>query len=1068
MNRLRPLSPSGVRSLIACTLSIAILIDFARPTCSYGQKQEEIAASRAPDLPDSVNFNAHIRPIMSNTCFVCHGPDKEKSQSELRLDSFQAATEGGAIEPGKATDSRLYQRLIDKDDPMPPADFRHQLSAREIALFRKWIDQGAHYEQHWSFAPILRPETPRVSDVNVTHPIDMFIRSQLESRGLKSAEVADRRTLLRRLSLDLIGLPPTLEELNAFLTDDSPDAYQKQVDRLLASPHFGERMAAHWLDLVHFSDTVGFHGDQNQRVFAYRDYVIDSFNQNKPFDQFTLEQLAGDLLERPTDKQRVATALLRLNMMTREGGAQPGEYIAKYTADRVRILGTAWLGLTTGCCECHNHKYDPMTLKDFYSLGAFFDDLQQWGVYHDYEYTPNPDLRGFSNDHPFPPELRSPSRSLQQQIEFLEAEMAHSISSDLGEQTLSQPEFAQWVQAVKDMVRLNPDGWAVVSVSEAKASKAKFQPKILDDHSVLMQGKPVVDDVITLTAKLSQAMTIKTIRLDVLPDETNAGKVGRGRAGDFRLNFSLSSPADKPIEISLTQVDRLNPNGYANGSESAFLHGPWRSGPARWQLPSDESAHQHTAIFHLALPTKIGADQDLQFQITSSDVGRVRISVSPFSRFVSGQPTINQNQFEAITKQVARQPLSADEQAELISAYYLAITPDALLSPKVQTYRSLIAECRSGLAMTMVAVQAEPDKRLKTRVLPRGNWQDESGELVTPDTPDFLPKLPSEKGRRLTRLDLAQWLTSSENPLTARHFVNRTWRQFFGAGLSGKLDDLGNQGEWPSHPELLDWLADEFRSDWDVKKLVRKIVTSKTYQQRCATNSQNAEIDPFNRLLAFQSPRRLEAEIVRDNALAISGLLNKSWIGGPSIFPYQPANYYANLQFPDRGYTASPMALQYRRGVYVHWQRTFVHPSFLNFDAPARDECSADRPLSNSPQQALSLLNDPQFVETSLALAIRLQQEVPGESLADRIDRAFQLTLARSPTQVELAGLQALYQRQYEHYQQTETDLKALWRPFPFLSSQRNEKVNSDPASLAAWSQVCRVILNLHETITRY
>jgi hypothetical protein len=380
----------------------------------------------------------------------------------------------------------------------------------------------------------------------------------------------------------------------------------------------------------------------------------------------------------------------------------------------------------------------------------------------------------------------------------------------------------------------------------------------------------------------------------------------------------------------------------------------------------------------------------------------------------------------------------------------------------------LIADCRSGYAMTTVAVQADQKKWLQTRVLPRGNWQDESGEIVSPNTPECLPRLGGTGDRRLTRLDLANWLTAPENPLTARHFVNRTWKIFFGTGLSSQLDDLGNQGEWPSHPELLDWLAAEFQSDWNMKRLVRLIVTSHTYQQRCAPNSQLSEIDPDNRLLAFQSPRRLEAELVRDNALAISGLWSARFIGGPSIFPYQPADYYANLQFPDRRYSPSPYELQYRRGVYVHWQRTFLHPSLLNFDAPARDECAANRPLSNSPQQALSLLNDPQFVETSLAFALRILQEKKDADFSKQIDQAFQIALARNASTAERHGLEQLYDRQREYFAASPGEIQSLIRPFPRLA----ERVEAEPekvrAEIAAWSQLCRVILNLHETITRY
>lgn len=380
-----------------------------------------------PPLPDVISYGQHIRPILSESCFTCHGPDEAANASGVRLDSFDAAIGGAqAIVPGDPDASALWQRVTSVDDPMPPADFRHPLSDQQQKLISEWIRQGAKYDQHWSYKPIVRPAVPKLKaqfSGLVQNPIDAFVFDRLEAEGIVPSPAADRKTLLRRLSLDLIGLPPTFEEVQDFVVDDSPHAYEKQVDRLLASPHYGERMVAGWLDLVRFSDTVGFHGDQNQRIFPYRDFVIRSLNQNQPFDEFTLWQIGGDLFPQPSEEQLVATGLLRLNMMTREGGAQPEEYLAKYTADRVRMVGTAWLGSTLGCCECHNHKYDPFTIEDFYSLGAFFDDIRQWGVYHSYGYTPNPDLASFTNDHPFPPELRSRSRSLDHQIRFLEKQL---------------------------------------------------------------------------------------------------------------------------------------------------------------------------------------------------------------------------------------------------------------------------------------------------------------------------------------------------------------------------------------------------------------------------------------------------------------------------------------------------------------------------------------------------------------------------------------------------------------------------------------------------------------------
>lgn len=1052
-------------------------------------------------LPKEISFNAHIRPVMSNSCFACHGPDAEENHSELRLDSFEAAVdEGGAIEPGDATESLVYQRMIDEDDPMPPAEFRHQLSDYEKALFKKWIQQGAQYQEHWSYAPINRPGVPATAfdDEFVTNEIDSFIAARLEFEGLEPSARADKATLLRRLSLDLIGLPPTQEALESFLSDESEQAYQKQVDRLLASPHFGERMASQWLDIVRFSDTVGFHGDQNQRIFPYRDYVINSLNSNKPFDVFTREQLAGDLLENPTEEQLIATGLVRLNMMTREGGAQPGEYLVKYTADRVRMLGTAWLGSTTGCCECHNHKYDPFTIKDFYALGAFFDDIRQWGVYTTYGYTPNKDLQGFTNNHPFPPEMRFKSDSLMAQLAYLESAAESLIAKKVNSDVLKSEAFREWFGHVAKTLDDQKDGWVPVDVQKVSSSK-ETTVETLDDGSFLLTGKPKEGDVVTVEATIPGRTSFKVVRMEVLPDEANGDCVGRSKDGRFQasLEIQIQDPADKklepiaksgaetpkpsaaekvaesvtpdsstrPVATEFALANRFKPASYKSGRPGKFLDDVWRSGPIAWQLPKDETRLAHTATFHLRNVEGVPRGEQLVFKIKSKDVGRVRLSVSPLTRYVAGLPAANETLRSAVLAHAEGRSQTADQQNSLLAAWYLASTPADKLPNDVRVYRDQIAETRSGMAMTLIAQQAEPDKRAhKSRVLPRGNWQDKTMPPIDPATPDFLPRLPEAKERPLTRLDLANWITSNENPLTARHYVNRLWKHFFGAGLSNQLDDLGNQGEWPSHPQLLDWMASEFRETWDVKRMVRLVVMSNTYQQKAAVRSDLSEIDPYNRLLSQQSARRLEAEAVRDNALAISGLLFKDYIGGPSVFPYQPDGHYSNIQFPNRSYKASVNAFQYRRGVYQHWQRTFLHPMLVNFDAPSRDECTADRTQSNSPQQALTLLNDPQFVEASNAFANRLLAEMPNADFESRLDGAFQRAIARDASDLEHGSLRKFFDEQLAYYKDNKEDVDKLL----FKNGYFKPSSDQDLPELSAWSQVCRVIMNLHETITRF
>ncbi|QDS96759.1 PSD1 and planctomycete cytochrome C domain-containing protein [Adhaeretor mobilis] len=1053
----------------------------------------DAATDAAFTLPEKVTFNAHIRPIMSNTCFACHGPDEEDNPSELRLDSAEAAygilpssDEEVAIKPGNTSQSAVFARIMheDPDMRMPPAEFRHELTPREKALFGRWIEQGAKYETHWAYAPLVRPELPELAKYEdlPSNAIDRFILARLEAEGIEPSPVATKSELLRRLSLDLIGLPPTPDELGEFLKDESPDAYQKQVERLLASPHFGERMAAPWLDIVRFADTVGFHGDQNQRVFSYRDYVIRAFNENMPYDQFTREQLAGDLLEAPTDGQLAATGLVRLGMMTREGGAQPKEYLAKYAADRVRMIGTAFLGSTLGCCECHNHKFDPFATKDFYALGAFFDDLQQWGVYSDYGYSPNADLKGFNNDYPFPPELRLRSESLNVRIDWLQHKADIAISAEVSEEIDDTETYQRWLSHAAELARSYPDGYLPIAVSDSATASEKTSSQSLDDGSVLVEGPVQQKDVITLTGETSSPMPINAIRLEVIPDEKHNGNVGRGDNGRFNIMLSVSvHDGDKstPLGIAWAQADRSAPHGYKNGASSATLDlkKPWKSGPERWQLPKDEAKLKHTAVYHLSKPLELTDTQKLVVKIVSSEVGRVRLSVTPFADAIPGRPALRKQVLSALTAE-SMPPAGS---AALLSAHYRATTPPDQQFAVAKHYREQIIECRAGYAHTLIAQPLPKEKYRVSRVLPRGNWQDESHEPLTPAVPHFLPQPEAASQRRLTRLDLAEWITSPQNPVAPRHMVNRLWAQFFGTGLSNKLDDLGNQGEWPSHPSLLDWLASEFRegsnlargqdvpgldfaSPWDVKHIVRLIVTSRTYQQRAAFRTDLSEIDPYNRLLAQQSARRMSAEIIRDNALSIAGLLEAEVIGGPSVMPYQPEGYYVNLNFPVRSYQPAKNDEQYRRGVYMHVQRTFLHPMLANFDAVARDECTAGRTQSNSPQQALTLLNDPTFVEASRAMAGRVLREAPKPNdFAAVLDQAFTLALSRPPSDEEHETLHRFYKQQLNYYQANPKEAEALHGV-----GLKRLKLTLPAPQQAAWTQVCRAILNMHEVITRY
>lgn len=764
----------------------------------------------AAQAADAVDYNRDIRPILSDRCFFCHGPDARHREAGLRLDVEESAKEL-AIDPGKPDSSELIARITNPDDDlrMPPAESGKTLSPEEIDLLRRWVTQGAPYAPYWAYVPPLRRPVPAVQHADWSQDwIDRFILARLEQADLTPSPPADRVTLLRRLSFDLAGLPPPPEEVDDFVQDASPEAYEKVVDRLLSSNHFGQRMAMYWLDLVRYADTVGYHGDQDHSISPYRDYVIDAFNANLPFDQFTREQLAGDLLPDPTLQQKIATGYNRMLQTSHEGGVQPKEYMAIYAADRVRNLSVVWMGATMGCCQCHDHKYDPYTLHDFYAMEAFFADIDE--AQH---------FKLGSNQLPTarPPEI----------------------------EVLSDEEQAE-LKRLEDQIRL------------------------------------------------------------------------------------LQSQADE------------------GGSQ---------------------------------------------------------------------------------TGQIA----ALDKQAAAIHA---------------------------GARKCMITVAIEPRM---IRVLPRGNWMDDSGDVVSPAIPQFLGQLETD-GRRANRLDLANWLTDPRQGvggLTARVMVNRLWYLLFGVGLSKSLEDFGGQGEPPVHPELLDTLAVEFlESGWNVKHMIKLIVMSRTYQQSSVASEELRRRDPENRLYARQSTFRIPAEMVRDDALFISGLLVDE-SGGLSVRPYQPEGYYRHLNFPKRVYKPDQDSRQWRRGVYVHWQRQYLHPMLKAFDAPSREECTAERPRSNTPLAALALLNDPTFVEAARGFATRILAS-GAETDDARLDYAFRQAVSRTPDEFERPVMHQLLadgRRRYLADKPAAVELMAIGDS---LAGR-----DLDPVELAAWMQVTRTILNLNETITR-
>jgi len=1015
---------------------------------------------------EPIEFNRDIRPILADNCYACHGPDGGQRQADLRLDQEEAAhaelaSGKRAIVPGDALASELVRRIIatDEAERMPPVDSIKKLTPEQIELLKRWVQEGAKWQGHWAFLPVRRAEPPVVG--TSAQAIDRFVGRKLAESGMTPGPAADPVTLARRLAFDLTGLPPTAEQIARLAADPGEESYRRLVEELLSSPRYGERMAMWWLDLVRYADSVGYHGDQEVSVYPFREYVIRAFNENKRFDDFTREQLAGDLLANPTIEQQIASGYNRLGMMSAEGGVQPKEYLCKYISERVRSVSGAWLGATVGCAECHDHKFDPFTARDFYRMEAFFADIEERGLYS-----------GANVDGNWGPRLQLPSAQQTTELASLDEQIA-AVKKQLDTET-PELEAAQvaWEQSVAppiEWTHLRPSG--VTSAGGATLT-------VLEDASILASGPSPDTDTYTLTFNDLPA-GVTGFRIETLPHESLPAKgVGRASNGNFMLTELIvrhragEGSEEQQVELqnaseTFAQVGdgatakkkrnkrrtvnepRLDADGVIDGDESTL---------SGWATAEEATLANH-AVFETASDLAGGSITITLIQnrgLGGHTLGHFRLSASstprPLTALGAGLP---RNVRDALAIAPAER---TGKQRRQIAAYYRTIAP--ALEPLRRSLADLEkarGQLNSAIPTTLVTKAVEPRP---IRVLPRGNWMDESGELVQPGVPEFLPPaLPSD--RRLSRLDLANWLVARDNPLTARVFVNRVWELLLGAGLSRKLDDLGAQGQWPTHPELLDWLAAEFMdSGWDMKHVVRTIVLSDTYRQT-SHRPDVEERDPYNFLLGRQARYRLDAEMVRDNALAISGLLVER-IGGPSVKPYQPPGYWAYLNFPAREWENSSGDGLYRRGLYTHWQRQYLHPSMLAFDAPSREECTADRSRSNTPLQALVLLNDTTYVEAARAFAELIVRE-GGATTDARLEFAFRRALSRSIRASEAAVLGELVGKHREQFRQ---DPDAAGKLLGI--GARPLAAGIDPAELAAWTSVARAILNLHETVVRF
>jgi hypothetical protein len=1021
-----------------------------------------IAAAALPAAATAAgpDFNRDIRPILSNRCFKCHGPDEANQEAGLRLDHREAAIQEldsgeRAIVPGHADASELVARIM-SDDPdlvMPPPHTKVSLSADEKRMLAAWVEAGAEYAPHWAFLPPVKPEPPAVRDEGrVKNPIDRFVLARLEAEGLAAAQPADSATLCRRVHLDLVGLPPSPDELAAFLADESPDAYEQLVDRLLASPRYGERWARKWLDLARYADTNGYEKDRPRTIWPYRDWVIRSLNDDLPFDQFTIRQIAGDMLPEPGVDDLVATGFHRNTMLNEEGGIDPLEFRYLAIVDRVGTTGTTWLGLTTACAQCHTHKYDPLTHTDYFSLFALLNnaDEPEWII---------------------PSEERSQRlATTMAKVESLWKELpghwpapgpaANQLAgssepggeaADAGRRAVSLAErFDAWSRAES----ARAVNWQVVRPDALESSMPHLV--VLDDGSVLASGDQTKSDVYTISLP-RVGEPVKAIRLEVLPHESlpdwGPGLCAyEGPRGDFFLSeFEVRVPP-KAARIEVAKASESCGGTAAHGKgvsgAAAATDGVMSSGWSTTGRPGRAEA----AVFELAQPIAAGDPimVTLRFERHfACPLGRFRLSVTDTA---GAEARGHSAEVEAaLTK--APQSRSSEEREALLRRF-LSTAPE--VSDRVKEIERLEATLRGGLS-TLVMQERPKDNPRPTHRHHRGEFT-QPEEKVSPAVPAFLPQLPADAPA--DRLALAKWLVSPTNPLTARVTVNRQWQAFFGRGIVATVEDFGYQGDLPSHPELLDWLAVSFREPtesgglgWSLKQLHRLIVTSNTYRQDSTVTPPLAARDPQNLLLARGPRVRLEAEVIRDSMLKAAGLLSPK-MDGPGVRPPQPEGvtevaYGAPTWQPSQGED------RHRRGIYTFQKRTAPFAFTTTFDGPSGEACIARREVSNSPLQALTLLNDPMFVEIAQALGRLAATAGPDD--AARFDLLARRLFSRSLEADEAALFADYLAEQRRRLAAGELDAAALAGGEP----------DADIQERAAWTLVARAAMNLDETIVK-
>ncbi len=998
----------------------------------------------------TVDFETQIKPILAENCLKCHGDTKRRGGLRLsnKRDAFLPGDSGEAVLlPGKADDSLLIQRVVtsDEDDRMPSDGV--PLSPAQIDLLKQWVNQGAKWPdepeatRHWAYVKPVRATPPAVKQADwPINEIDHFVLAQLEARGWKPSPATDRARLIRRVSLALTGLPPTVAEVDAFMTDKSADAYERVVDRLLKSKHYGQRWARPWLDLARYADSNGFQADQLRDSWAYRDWVINALNADMPFNRFTTEQLAGDLLPEATVDQKIATGFHRTVTCNVEAGVHPEENRVNQVIDRVNTTGLVFLGTTLECAQCHNHKYDPFTMKDYYQLFAYFNNTplevkQAGGVRYDFI--------GPKMMLPLASREREQRAGWQKQYDELsERSQALSKDSDAGRE--------QWEERLIASLK-NPGQWQAATI-EKITSNGGEEFKQLNDDSVLVGGSLPGTSVYQLVCRVDSTEAIGAIKIEALTHPDLPGK-GPGRGDAKRPNFILSEltasiegpQENQPITLHSATADYSKKNWEVAKAIDQNRKTGWAIG--------QKFGSPHWATFQIRTPRALDASDRLKLVLDQNfgrgrTIGRIRVSVLVGDAAGANVPP----NLAAI---LMKQKRSRKERREL-DQFYAADNPELA---KLKVEMELLKKKLDRLQPPSTLVMVEMDKARETHIMRRGNYLS-PGPAVSAATPASLHT--ASKDLPPNRLGLAQWLTSNDNPLIGRVTVNRWWAEIFGNGIVTTMEDFGSQCEPPTHPALLDWLSVEFMENgWSMKHLHKLMVMSAAFRQSSTVTPEVLGQDPGNQFFARGPRYRLSAEAIRDSALRISGLLSEE-MGGPPVMPYQPNGIWRQVGRNEPKWVAAKDERRFRRGIYVVYRRAAPYPSFVNFDAPDRGACVIKRPRTNTPLQALTLLNDPAYLEMALALGVRMMQEPGSSNIQDRAAHGFRLCLSRQPKAAELENLVRFYQTELARLRKNPSAAEELLKAIPGYRPPRD----LNPVETAAWFFVANVLLNLDETIT--